>query len=94
MKGEKLREQAQKWLREWFASRGKLGKSAGENLLDTDYFAAGWLSSMEIVEFVTETERQFGIQFSETDLQDRRFVTISGLSELILEHSTNTEQVR
>lgn len=89
-----MREQVQAWLRDWFAGRGKIGKDSRENLLATDYFAAGWLSSMEVVEFVMEIERQFGIQFSEMDLQDRRFVTISGLSELILEHSTNAEQVR
>jgi acyl carrier protein len=90
---EGLREQVEKWLRQWFGSRGRLtGTSA--NLLDTDYFAAGWLSSMELVEMVTEIERQFEIQFSEADLRDQRFVTISGLSELVAERSTNSEQLR
>jgi len=83
-----LKEQVQEWLREWFASRGKIGRNAPENLLETDYFAAGWLSSMEVVEFVTEIEHHFGMQFSELDLQGQRFATISGLSELILERST------
>ena len=89
-----MREQVQTWLREWFASREKISKTSRENPLDIDYFAAGWLSSMEVVEFVMEIEGQFGIQFSESDLQDRRFVTISGLTDLILKHSTNAEQVR
>ena len=39
---------------------------------------------MEVVEFVTEIEQQFAIQFSDRDLQDPRFVTIGGLAELIL----------
>lgn len=84
----------QTWLREWFDSRGKIGKVPPENFLTTDYFAAGWLSSMEVVEFVTEIEREFGMQFSEQDLQDRRFVAISGVTELILERSRQLSENR
>ncbi len=89
-----MREQPQKWLYDWFASRGKVGTTAQEKLIEIDYFAAGWLTSMEIVEFVMEIERQFEMQFSEADLQDRRFVTIAGLSELILERTTQPSQSR
>ncbi|MGA7906838.1 MAG: acyl carrier protein [Candidatus Sulfotelmatobacter sp.] len=89
-----MREQAQKWLAEWFAGRGKIGGGTRDGVADTDYFGAGWLSSMEVVEFVTEIEGHFGIQFSDRDLQDARFVTISGLSELILERSTQPTQSR
>ena len=39
---------------------------------------------MEVVEFVTEVEERFCMQFSDSDLQDLRFVTITGLTELIL----------
>ena len=38
---------------------------------------------MEVVEFVTEIESQFDMQFSDQDMQDSRFVTIAGISELI-----------
>jgi acyl carrier protein len=86
-------EGIQDWLKQWFATRGKLGGQANQRLLDVDYFEAGWLTSMEVVEFVTEIEQQFGMQFSDRDLQDRRFVTISGLTELILE-STQTRESR
>ncbi len=61
---------------------------------DTDYFEAGWLTSMEVVEFVAEIEQRFSMQFSESDLQDPRFVTIAGLTELILERSTETSESR
>jgi acyl carrier protein len=94
MKNEELRERAQTWLLAWFAGRAKMGRNAEKELLQLDYFAAGWLSSMEVVEFVMEMERHFGIQFSEADMQDHRFVTIAGLSEVILERSTKTEPVR
>ena len=42
---------------------------------------------MEVVEFVTEIEQEFAMQFSDCDLQDPRFVTIDGLAELILDAS-------
>ncbi len=89
-----MKEQVQDWLANWFVARGKIGKTASETLRDTDYFQAGWLTSMEVVEFVMEIEQQFGMQFSENDLQDPRFVTIAGLTELILERSPQTTESR
>jgi len=89
-----LKEQVQAWLRDWFVSRAKIGQPTSQPLLDIDYFEAGWLTSMEVVEFVTEIERQFGMQFSDRDLQDPRFVTLAGLTELILQRSTQTSESR
>ena len=62
--------------------------------MDIDYFEAGWLTSMEVVEFITEIEQHFGMQFSDDDMQDRRFVTIAGLTELIVERSTQSREGR
>lgn len=93
-----MRDRVQDWLTDWFVARGKLtkkiGETAPETLRNTDYFEAGWLTSMEVVEFVTEIEQHFGMQFSESDLQDPRFVTIAGLAELILSRSTQASQSR
>lgn len=89
-----LRVQVQEWLTDWFAARAKIGKPACESLLNIDYFEAGWLTSMEVVEFVTEIEQRFSMQFSDRDMQDARFVTIAGLAELILERSTETTESR
>jgi acyl carrier protein len=88
-----LREDVQTWLQTWFVSRSKVHEQS-QLSLDADYFAAGWLTSMEVVEFVTEIEDNFSIQFSDSDLQDPRFVTIAGLAELILERSTQTSESR
>jgi acyl carrier protein len=83
---------------EWFIARGKLNTKIGgttpEELRSIDYFEAGWLTSMEVVEFVIEIEQRFGMQFSESDLQDSRFVTIAGLAELILASSTQASESR
>ena len=92
-----MRESVEKWLIDWFATRGKIGKevlrSQRDTVLNTDYFDAGWLTSMEVVEFVTEIEQKFEMQFSDSDLQEHRFVTIAGLTELILERSTQTSKI-
>jgi acyl carrier protein len=88
-----LSEEVRTWLQSWFVSRSKTGKQS-QPLLDVDYFQAGWLTSMEVVEFVTEIEDRFSIQFSDIDLQDPRFVTIAGLAELIVERSTQTSESR
>jgi acyl carrier protein len=98
IRGNELRTQVEKWLMDWFVTRTKIGKDASENqrdiLRNTDYFEAGWLTSMEVVEFVTEIEQQFAMQFSDRDLQDPRFVTIAGLTDLILERSTQASESR
>lgn len=84
---EQSRLQVEEWLTAWFIAHGKIGREAAGRpanaIRATDYFDAGWLTSMEVVEFVTEIEQQFAMQFSDRDLQDPRFITINGLAELI-----------
>jgi acyl carrier protein len=89
-----VKETIQEWLKHWFVSRGKVAPQTSQTILEQDYFEAGWLTSMEVVEFVTEIEQQFGVQFSDRDLQDSRFVTIAGLADLILKRSTETSESR
>jgi acyl carrier protein len=101
-----LRADVDEWLVDWFVARQKIKRDSHDgqsrdlhndlrdNLRNTDYFDAGWLTSMEVVEFVTEIEQHFEMQFTDSDLQDSRFVTIAGLAELILERSTQTSESR
>jgi len=70
------------WMLEWFRSRGKQISGAQE-ALRVDYLQSGLLTSLEIVELVASIEDHFGVQFSEADMQDPRFLTIGGLSELV-----------
>jgi acyl carrier protein len=93
-RGDELRTIVENWLTGWFVARAKIRKNAPETLRVTNYFDAGWLTSMEVVEFVTEIEQRFDLQFSERDLQDQRFVTIAGLADLILERSRQTSESR
>jgi len=75
-----------RWLEQWFIAKGKVSAGSGNGLWSQNYFEAGLLSSLEVIEFVTEIENHYGIEFSDADFQDPRLVTISGLSELIEEH--------
>jgi acyl carrier protein len=84
-----VKQQVLMWLHDWFVSRGKIATPVTSSFSEVDYFDAEWLTSMEVVEFVTEIEQQFGMQFSDADLQDPRFATIGGLADLILESSTS-----
>jgi acyl carrier protein len=96
MKGlEQSTNQIEEWLTAWFVTRSKVGEEAArgadDTLRTTDYFDAGWLSSMEVVEFVTNIEHEFAMQFTDRDLQDARFVTINGLAELIVERTATLQ---
>ena len=101
-----MRADVEQWLVDWFVARQKIKRDSPQSqshdphnnfpdsMRNTDYFDAGWLTSMEVVEFVTEIERHFDMQFTDSDLQDSRFVTIAGLAELILARSTQTSESR
>jgi acyl carrier protein len=76
------KEQVCEWILSWFRSRGKL-HCALQDALAIDYLQSSLLTSLEIVEFVSDLEDHFGFQFSEADMQDPRFLTIGGLGELV-----------
>ncbi len=77
-----MNEYVSTWIVDWFSSRGKLRCSAPE-ALGIDYLQSGLLTSIEIVELVSEIENRFNMQFSETEMQDPRFSTIGGIAELV-----------
>jgi len=77
-----LSQEVSGWIVDWFRARGKL-KCSAEEALAIDYLRSGLLTSLEIVELVTALEDHFGIQFSDTEMQDPRFSTIGGMAELV-----------
>jgi acyl carrier protein len=90
-RGDRLKEQASQWLCDWFVGRRKF-KGDAVKLLEIDYFDAGLLTSLEVIEFVSEIEDRFGVQFSDQDFQDPRFVTVAGLAELIADRSARATE--
>jgi acyl carrier protein len=74
----------QKWLIEWFARKDqKIILSPEDN-----YFIAGAIDSLGVIELIEAMEETFSIRFAQSDFQDPRFVSIQGLAEIILEKST------
>ena len=77
-----MNQEVSNWLLTWFSSRDKIRVSASQ-ALTIDYLQSGLLTSLEIVELVSDIESHFAIQFSEAEMQDQRFSTIGGIAELV-----------
>lgn len=73
------------WLVDWFKKNGKAPNLSVEKDLQANFFESGIIDSLEIIGLITDIENNFNIQFSEKHFQDRRFSTISGLTEIINE---------
>lgn len=75
------------WLLDWFKQRAPVTDNTPGDDLQLNYFEAGLIDSLGVIEMIAEVENHFGIRFNEKHFQDRRFSTIHGLSELIAEVS-------
>ena len=80
-----------KWLLDWFEQRGSVPGGTLEDQLQVNYFEAGLVDSLGVIELITEVEDHFGIHFNERHFQDRRFSTIGGLSDVIAELSNGRD---
>jgi acyl carrier protein len=80
-----VQSNVQVWLRSWFA-----GRAPGMRLDDDDnFFEREAVDSFGVIELIEGAEQHFGMRFTERDFQDRRFSTISGLSEIIASRMTD-----
>ena len=75
------------WIIAWFEKRGKIPGITSAEKAGSNYFNAGLIDSLGVIEMITAIETNFGIQFGDSHFQDRRFSTIGGLSEIIDELS-------
>lgn len=73
------------WLARWFAAK------APDQRLDpsVNFIDAGIVDSFDLIVLIEEMEAELGCRFVEADFQDRRFVTLSGLVEIIAEKKTH-----
>lgn len=69
------------WLVEWFANREPNIKLNP----DDNYFSAGAIDSLGVIELIEEMEEAFCVTFTQDDFQDARFTSIKGLSEMLRE---------
>jgi acyl carrier protein len=75
----------EKFLLEWFETRTPFPVENDEEKARLNYFDAGLVKSLDIINLILEIEARFEIQFNELHFQDRRFVTINGLAKIIQE---------
>lgn len=73
------------WLLDWFRENKSAAIDPQKDFAALNYFEAGWIDSFGVIEMIGDIENHFGIRFAETHFQDRRFVTVGGLSRIILE---------
>jgi D-alanine--poly(phosphoribitol) ligase subunit 2 len=69
----------------WFSAKGTVPGASESEQLAADYFAAGLIDSLAVVELVVDLEAKFGVRFEDTHFQQRRFSTIGGLAEIVAE---------
>tara|TARA_B100000315_G_C14490379_1_gene547300 strand:- start:718 stop:969 length:252 start_codon:yes stop_codon:yes gene_type:complete len=69
-----------KWLKDYFRSRNNHSENPDRS---ANYFEAGLIDSLGLIELIDEIETKFNIRFNQEHFQDRRFSTIEGLAEII-----------
>lgn len=75
----------QEWLLRWFEKKGPLPGKTPESKLKLNYFEAGLIDSLAVVQLVADIEAAFPIRFTDKHYQESRFSTIGGLAGIISE---------
>lgn len=71
------------WLIDWFKKRSATFSGPAEEQYEINYFDAGFIDSMGVMDLIVEIESEFNIRFTEKHFQDRRFPFIQGLATII-----------
>ena len=66
---------------DWFVSNRCIDSK--DVRTDTNFFAAGLIDSLALIELVEHLEHAFSIRFSNDEFQNREFSTIDGLTKII-----------
>jgi acyl carrier protein len=77
--------EARTWIEQYFAEHGELGGRDIAELADENYVSTQLLSSLGIVQLLVGIEEEFGVWLDPEEMQDPRFCSIAGLSELVEE---------
>lgn len=76
---------AKEWLLRWFEKKGPVPGATSDAKLKTNYFEAGLIDSLAVVQLVADIEAAFPVRFTDKHYQESRFSTIGGLAEIIAE---------
>ncbi len=69
------------WLKDYFSAKSVLP----DDVESANYFEAGLINSLGIIELIESAETYFQIKFNAEHFQERRFSTVKGLAEIITE---------
>lgn len=78
-------KQVEIFLVKWFEEKGIPPEIDQVNLSTINIFDSGLISSLEVIYLISDLEENFSFRFNEEAFQDRRFNTISGISEIVSE---------
>lgn len=71
------------WIASWFVE-----KSGQEQLdLENNFFELDYIDSFGVIELIEDLEYEFNIIFNQEDFQDRRFSSIDGLADIVVNKS-------
>jgi ubiquinone/menaquinone biosynthesis C-methylase UbiE/acyl carrier protein len=79
----------QNWLVDWFKKK----KPITELDITRNYFEAGLIDSLDVIDLIESIESHFKIKFNEMHFQDRNFSTIEGLSHMISDVLPKTHEI-
>ena len=73
------------WLIAWFEKRGPVPGADLAAKRAADYFEAGLLDSIGVVDLISALEERFAVRFTDRHFQEPRFSTIGGLADIVAE---------
>lgn len=80
-----MKTEALAWVIAWFEQRGPVPGADAAAKAGVDYFDAGLLDSIGVVDLVSQLEEKFGVRFTDRHFQEPRFSTIGGLADIVAE---------
>jgi len=78
-------EEVIEWLKNWLNNHGGHAVENDDSDLEKSFLDLGWVDSFGLIEMISEIENSFEIHFEQEMFLDERFVTISGLANIITE---------
>jgi len=73
----------------WFAKKMNITKEKVVEQINSNYFDLKWMDSFDFINFLADIEDDLGIELDNSEFQDRRFSTISGLINILNERYTD-----
>lgn len=74
-----------KWIVAWLEKNGDVDAIDITQNMDENYFTAGYIDSFKFINMISDIEESFGIEFDNSQFEDRNFTTVNGLSKIIRE---------